>query len=126
MNQESDAMTNQPLFQQYHFEGIRHIPPVEALRLVGQGEALLLDVREAYEVEAARPGLDAGMLWIPMSELHLRINELPKDKTIIVMCAHGIRSVQVVHFLVNQQHINALNLDGAFEQWCVDRLPVHE
>lgn len=116
-------MTNKPLFQQYHFEGIKHVQPREAVQMVSQGEAMLLDVREAYEVEAARPALTSGMVWIPMSELQIRVGELPASETIIVMCAHGIRSVQVVHFLVNHHKINALNLDGAFEQWCIDQLP---
>lgn len=117
-------MTNEPVFQQYHFEGIRHVQPMEAFQLIVRGEAVLLDVREAYEAEAAHPGLESGMLWIPMSELQQRITELPDAATIIVMCAHGIRSVQVVHYLVNHHRINALNLDGAFEQWVIDQLPV--
>ena len=54
-----------------------------------QSEALVLDIREHYEVdEYAVP----GAVQIPFGELRGRLNELDKGREIIVFCAAGVRA----------------------------------
>ena len=50
---------------------------------------ILLDVRTPEE--AARGGI-GGAVHIPLDELRQRLAELPKDKTICVMCGVGLRA----------------------------------
>ena len=80
---------------------------------------LLLDVREPEEFEAARI---AGATLIPLGELPGRLAELPKDKPLIVLCHHGVRSAHAVHHL-KAAGFDARNLSGGIDAWSreVDR-----
>lgn len=49
-----------------------------------------LDVRSAKEIETG--GSVKGYVNIPLAELEARLGEIPKDKTVVTICAHGVRS----------------------------------
>lgn len=78
--------------------------------------AFLLDVRDAREVE--NDGFIDGFVNIPINDLRGRIDELPKDKTIVVSCASGQRSYMAERML-KQKGFQAVNLDGAFNIYSV-------
>jgi 3-mercaptopyruvate sulfurtransferase SseA len=50
-------------------------------KLLADGQAILLDVREPKELEEL--GTREGYINIPIGELEGRLSELPKDKTIL-------------------------------------------
>ncbi len=78
------------------------------------GEAFgLLDVREAWELDICR--ID-GSLHIPMGELPGRLHELPTGSPLVVLCHHGMRSMQVTQWL-RQSGIAAINLGGGIDAW---------
>ncbi|MDN5348668.1 MAG: hypothetical protein PWQ54_64 [Bacteroidales bacterium] len=112
-----------PKFQQYTFDNVSHIAPVEAYEIIKSGEAIILDIREDWEVQQGRPNLSEHIMHIPMSQIIHHLASLPKDKTIVVMCAHGIRSVQLVAYLKENSQLDVINMDGAFEQWEIQNLP---
>ncbi|MBL9215086.1 MAG: hypothetical protein JNG83_06385 [Opitutaceae bacterium] len=76
--------------------------------------ALLLDVREPFELAAARI---EGALHIPMREIPARLPELPSDRPILVLCHHGGRSHRVTQFLRAQGFSQARNIAGGIEAW---------
>lgn len=83
-------------------------------------DLLLLDVREPDELAIASiPWATA----IPMAQIPSRMNELPHDKPIVVMCHHGGRSDRVAQFLEANGFDNAVNLDGGIDAWslAIDR-----
>jgi rhodanese-related sulfurtransferase len=86
------------------------------LRTAGSRHCIL-DVREAEELAICRL---EGSLHIPMSGVPARINELPTDRPLVVICHHGVRSQAVVGFLRNAGFDNALNLDGGIEAWAYE------
>ena len=74
----------------------------------------LLDVREHWEVEiCALP----GAVNLPMGEVPHRLGELPSDRTIVVICHHGMRSLQVTHFLRSRGFEATQNLAGGVDSW---------
>ena len=75
---------------------------------------VLLDVRENEELAIA--SLD-GVLHIPMSALLERVEEIPNDKPIVVMCHLGGRSAQVQGWMLQNGFENVLNLDGGITAW---------
>ena len=79
---------------------------------------LLLDVREAWEVELA-PVRVAGWpaLHIPMGEIPARLAELDPARPVICICHHGMRSAQVVAFLERQGFAAVYNLAGGSDAW---------
>ena len=75
--------------------------------------ALLLDVREASEVQA---GSIPGALAIPLGKLRDRLAELPKNRRIIAFCAVGLRGY-LAERILKQNGYQAANLSGGFVTW---------
>ncbi len=78
---------------------------------------LLLDVREPFEVEVASI---AGALTIPMGEIPARLEEIAKDRPVLVLCHHGIRSFQVGHWLRTQGFEDVSNVQGGIDAWSLE------
>lgn len=94
------------------------VDPLEAVRLVEAGEALLLDVREADEWGAGHAALASH---IPMGQL--RPAMLPEGQVIVAVCRSGHRSGHVVQALEGIG-FEARNLAGGMQQWARAGLPV--
>ncbi|MDP7343659.1 MAG: rhodanese-like domain-containing protein [Alphaproteobacteria bacterium] len=77
----------------------------------------LLDIRESQEVEVC--AVD-GSLNIAMSELLNRLDELPQEHPLVVMCHVGGRSAQVVQWMRANGFENALNLVGGINAWSAE------
>ncbi len=69
----------------------------------------LLDVREPNEYQI---GKIPGSTLIPLGEVPQRVNEIPRDKEIIVHCKMGGRSAKAAAFLRQQGYTNVKNLKG--------------
>jgi rhodanese-related sulfurtransferase len=76
-------------------------------------EILLVDVREAHEYRA---GHVPGAVNIPMSVLPVRVHELPKDRTVHIICRSGGRSMQTSIWLERQGY-TPVNVDGGTGTW---------
>lgn len=73
----------------------------------------LLDVREAYEY---REGHIPGARLLPLGELGKKLDELPRDREILVICRSGNRSGTATRQLV-QAGYRAVNLTGGMIGW---------
>jgi len=75
----------------------------------------LLDVREPWEFEAARI-TDAKLM--PMGEVPSRANqELDPEDHIVVICHHGVRSMNVTAWLRQQGFEKAQSMRGGIDAW---------
>lgn len=83
--------------------------------LAGATPPLILDIREQYEWNQVHI---ADALHIPMNQVPARLADLPADRSIAVLCAHGNRSYGVTHFL-REQGFDASNITGGITQWHV-------
>lgn len=72
---------------------------------------VLLDVRNPAELENV--GFISGAINIPVDQLRQRMNELPKDKEIIIYCQVGLRGNVAYRQLVNNG-FKARNLIGGY------------
>lgn len=75
--------------------------------------AVLLDVREQDEWDA---GHAPGALHIPMSEIGARLEEVPNDVQLYVVCRAGGRSARVTQYL-NDNGWEAVNVEGGMQHW---------
>ena len=73
----------------------------------------LLDVREPDEWAA---GHAPEAVHIPMGELAGRLEDLPADEEVYVVCRSGGRSARVTAFL-NANGWDAKNVDGGMQSW---------
>jgi rhodanese-related sulfurtransferase len=83
--------------------------------------AVVLDVRERDEFVQVR--ID-GSLFIPMSQLGARLDEVPKDRPVIVICATGNRSANVTGHLLASGWTDVANIAGGISTWERMGLPV--
>ena len=90
----------------------------ELKRWVDDGRDVhFLDIREPGEV---RNGVVVGCQWIPMNSVPDRLEELPRDKTLIVYCAAGARSFGVTHWLREQGFEDTWSLVGGLGAWLAE------
>jgi rhodanese-related sulfurtransferase len=85
--------------------------------------ALVLDVREPHEFSEMR--LEGSFL-LPMSQLNTRLDEIPRDRPILVMCQVGGRSARVTGFLRQQGFEDVGNIAGGIDAWQRMGLPVRQ
>lgn len=74
----------------------------------------LLDVREPVEHRICH--LENARL-VPLRELPGRLEELDRERPLVVYCHHGIRSAQAVMYLRQKGLANATNLAGGIDAW---------
>lgn len=75
---------------------------------------VLIDVREPDEYEICNLN---GKL-IPLGQIPEKVNEIPKDKTVIMQCRSGGRSGKAVEWLeANHGFENLYNLVGGILAW---------
>jgi len=83
-------------------------------RLDSPTPPVVLDVREPAEIAIARM---PGAIEIPMNEVPRRLEEIPSEREVVVVCHHGMRSAQVASFLVDRGRTGILNLAGGIDAW---------
>jgi len=82
---------------------------------------ILLDVREMGEfVEVRAPG--AALL--PTSTFMSRVDELPADRPLLVVCHVGGRSAAVAGYLLRSGRTDVVNVAGGMDAWQQAGLPV--
>ena len=54
---------------------------------------------------------------LPMQQIPSRLQELPADADIVVVCHHGMRSLQVAQFLKQSGLERVFNLSGGIAAW---------
>lgn len=90
------------------------IEPLQVQQMMQKGEKfLLLDCREPWEYQTARI---EGAILIPMREIPQKLEEIPKDQTVVVYCHAGMRSFNAASWL-KRQGVNALSMSGGIDQW---------
>jgi rhodanese-related sulfurtransferase len=105
------------------------ITPAQAQEIIAKGNALIVDVRDAPEVEQS--GKVAGAVHITRGMLEFRADpESPyhdqnfaKDKTVIVYCASGGRAALSGQALKELGYGEVYNL-GAFKDWAESGGPI--
>ncbi len=75
---------------------------------------MLLDVREPYELEICRI---EGSQHIPMRQLPARIDDLPRERHLLVLCHTGVRSRYVTEHLRAHGFPAVSNVQGGIAAW---------
>ena len=76
--------------------------------------SLLVDVREPEEY---RSGHIPGALNLPQAELATRLEEIPREGNVYLVCGSGKRSRQAAQFLRQQGFERVVNLTGGTQAW---------
>lgn len=91
------------------------ISAVDAARLLGDKSARLIDVREQWEFAATHV---EGSVLIPMGEIPARAqNELKPEERLVILCHHGVRSMNVTAWLRGHGFEQAQSMRGGIDAW---------
>lgn len=94
---------------------IKQATPHDIKQRIDAGDDLLLiDVREPDELRIASV---EGAHAYPMSQAMSWIDDLPRDRELVIMCHHGSRSMQVASALAQRGHTNLTNMQGGIDAW---------
>lgn len=87
--------------------------------LCDKNDLFLVDVRELFELDICRIANENAM-HIPLQSIPDSIELLPKDKDLVMICHHGVRSNMAVQFLKNKGINRVFNLEGGIDRWAVE------
>ena len=94
---------------------MKDITPKQLKSRLDAGEAIdIIDVREDWEVAQ---GMLANAIHIPMDDIPDAVDQISKDKPVVIMCHTGRRSEQVAMWMDTEGFDNVLNLVGGIDQW---------
>jgi len=94
------------------------ITAIQASKLLREKTARLIDVREPWEFELSH--VEGGVL-IPMGEVAARAHqELDPDEHLLVLCHHGVRSMNVTVWLRNQGFEQVQSVRGGIDAWSTE------
>lgn len=93
---------------------MKTVSPKELKSLLESGVAILIDVREPYELEICK--VDA--IHIPMAEIASSIDKIDTDKMCVIMCKTGKRAEAVANMIITDHECsNVAVLEGGIIAW---------
>ncbi|QAA34665.1 DsrE/DsrF/DrsH-like family protein [Clostridium manihotivorum] len=107
---------------QNNLRGLSNVVSSEELDKIDMKNQILLDVREELEVEN---GAIEGARNIPLDTLRERLDELDKNKEILVYCAVGIRGY-VASRILSQNGFKVKNLSGGYKSYIQSKYEADE
>ncbi len=93
---------------------VHHLSSERVESLARNGQALVVDVREAGEYRA---GHIPRSRHIPLSQLLHRLKEVSKSHTVVVVCQSGSRSARACELLGQAGYGKVFNLSGGMAAW---------
>lgn len=99
----------------------RAVSSAEAVQMVNQKDAILIDLRSADQFKA---GAIAQSRNIPAADLDAKASSLPKDKPVILVCDTGRSAPRSVAVLRKHGINEAYTLQGGIQGWLQSSLPV--
>jgi len=81
---------------------------------------VLIDVREPWEYSTCH--IEGSQL-MPLQTVPSRVEEIPTDRDVVLICHHGNRSQRVAQWLEQAGYTRLFNLRGGVESWATDVEP---
>ncbi|MGD0739401.1 MAG: rhodanese-like domain-containing protein [Terracidiphilus sp.] len=94
------------------------VSAAEAAQILHENGARLVDVREPWEFATTHV---EGSLHLPMGEVPTRAHkELDMNERLVIVCHHGVRSMNVTAWLRRQGFEKAQSLRGGIDAWSLE------
>ncbi len=97
-------------------KGVKSISPAELKDLLSdkKSKTQFIDVRQPSEFKSGHVN---GFKNIPLGHIKNHLGEIDKDRTVVVMCHSGARSMQASKILSKHGFIDVRNLAGGIMKW---------
>lgn len=99
------------------------VSPVNAIRMMNDEDALLLDVRESAEFKKEHI---KNAVNIPVSALKDKLEDIKqyKDKSVLAYCRSGVTSAHACKTLKRSGFMKVHNIEGGLHGWQEAKLPL--
>ena len=97
------------------------ITPRELKRQLDSGESIaIIDVREPFEAEICRIGNSEPIPMIAIPQALPALAEKAASAKLVMVCHHGVRSMQVVRWLRGRRIAACQSLRGGIDAWSIE------
>ncbi len=103
------------VYQQFSsVAGLRELDNASFAEELKNKQHILIDVRESSEVAS---GYIPGAVHIPLGQLKDRLQEVPRDRSVMLYCRSGNRSRQAANILLKEGYSDVTHLKGGILGW---------
>lgn len=95
----------------------------EAVQMANQKQAVFIDVRKPDDFKT---GSIPQARNLPSADLDAKLDSLPKNKPVIVVCDLGRESARVAATLRKKGFGDVVSLEGGLKSWTKDGLPLSQ
>ncbi|MDZ7634363.1 MAG: rhodanese-like domain-containing protein [Bacteroidales bacterium] len=103
--------------------GFRNLSPREAYAEAMEGGALIVDVREERLIGYKNFDVP-GLIHLPKSRIEQEYVKLSRELPLIIADSVGLRSHEVMEFLISKGFDNIANLAGGIVDWEQEGMPL--
>ena len=90
-------------------KNMNEISAQELKELLTKEDIQIIDVREPHET----PKVEAlNAINIPLQSISHNLDKIAKDKKVVILCQHGVRSIHAIDYLKQQGYNNLINFTG--------------
>jgi rhodanese-related sulfurtransferase len=96
---------------------ITEVTPADLVAMLQAGEPItIVDLRQVWEYSS---GHIPGAVSIPMLQLPGKLDEIPKNRKVVMQCYHGITSLDAAGYLIQKgwDAANVASLSGGMSGW---------
>ena len=104
-------------------EQFAHISVLDAWQLLQDNDqkAVIVDIRDPQSFSLSHP---QGAFHLPNDTMVQFTQTVDDEQPVLVMCYHGVSSQGAAQYLINQGFEQVYSVDGGFEAWHRQSLPV--
>ncbi len=106
-----------------HTRGYAELTPVEAVRMINQGDTSVVDISAAADFSRGHLSGAKNIALSRINETDAEINKI-KSKPVLVVCKNGNTAHQAAAQLVKLGAANVAVLKGGITQWQADQFPL--
>ena len=93
---------------------MKFISSAQLIKNLDKSDFVIIDIRESYERDICK----IKSIHIPMAEILKRVDEIPRDKSVVIYCKSGNRAQVLVNFLEKENNFsNLFVLEGGIMAW---------
>ncbi len=123
-SRRDESMTSAKIFEtqedNLYYPGVQDVDPKEVHRQINN--VICIDVRQPEEFRGELGHIPGSKL-IVLDTLDSKLDQIPKNQTVVLICRSGSRSARAAAFLMNEGWKQVFNMKGGMLLWNELHLP---
>lgn len=95
-------------------KNINYVTANELKTIIEKRHPYVLDIRDLHNYKKNHI---IGSVNIPIHHINDRMDEIPKDTDVYVVCNSGVESARAIHILEKYGYTNLINVEDGLSKW---------